>query len=770
MSVNSSSTTARPIQDPPSNTAAVWTPELGGSELGSFRQRQQKPEGRVAPDEMARVIEKSQQILSNCVNPHAHSPQKKTALVVGKVQSGKTLSFMSLLAMAHDNGFGLIVVLTGTKNILSEQSLERLEKSLGDTSGTKAINWIFTTNPNLKKSSGTQFKNNLERWKRDRTDESSRRVCVALLLKEKTNLPRFTEVLKQVDLADVPTLIIDDEADQASLNTHAQKNLRKKTTTASKIYREIIDVRAALPHHSYVQYTATPQATLLLALKDTLNPDTVFLLRPGCDYTGGETFFQENSPYTETIPPTDLLSQRIGGAMACPESLVKAFATFIYGSALELQRTENREVRTMMIHPSHEKLHHREYERYATALRDEWINLLQNGRSSPVVHSLLEDGRAVIQKTFQPEKLPATLLLEPFILRVLRNLEVREVNYTVAGKEKVKWNTSPFWCLVGGANLDRGFTVEGLTVTYMPRPLGGTGSADTMQQRARFFGYKKSYLKYCRVFLEGGVKQAFDDYVTHENALHKQLERVEGKELDAWRRIFILDSAMQLTAKNKVGIFMDTVEFDGWMKAKYLHEADPLSHQKNYSLYTNFVSNLGIQPIDPARADPTRFIDRRAANQHELYGGISLQTFLDKFIKRWNLENASVEDEIFIESLQYVLEEILRLDSERQHDQTLPLKVDFFVMRGSGVAERSLNNRNTINPFQGRAPAKTTDRAKLTYGGDDDFYFEDSVSVQLHFIKIKSGTTFNGTIPWLCYRLPERYKDGLVHVDISRPR
>ena len=72
--------------------------------------------------------------------------------------------------------------------------------------------------------------------------------------------------------------------------------------------------------------------------------------------------------------------------------------------------------------------------------------------------------------------------------------------------------------------MDRGFTVEGLTVTYMPRGLG-IGNADTVQQRGRFFGYKQSYMGLCRVFVGPDVRRAFRDYVEHEEDVRGELER-----------------------------------------------------------------------------------------------------------------------------------------------------------------------------------------------------------------------------------------------------
>ena len=91
--------------------------------------------------------------------------------------------------------------------------------------------------------------------------------------------------------------------------------------------------------------------------------------------------------------------------------------------------------------------------------------------------------------------------------------------------------------------MDRGFTVEGLTVTYMPRG-PGVGNADTIQQRGRFFGYKRSYLGFCRTYLEQDVLTAFEEYVVHEEEMRRQLQQLHdsGNPLSEWTRAFILSA------------------------------------------------------------------------------------------------------------------------------------------------------------------------------------------------------------------------------------
>ncbi len=103
--------------------------------------------------------------------------------------------------------------------------------------------------------------------------------------------------------------------------------------------------------------------------------------------------------------------------------------------------------------------------------------------------------------------------------------------------------------------MDRGYTVEGLTVTFMPRG-AGAGNADSIQQRARFFGYKKGYLSYCRIYLEQDLLTAYSQYVDHEKSIRSELVEFQkaGKSLDEWRRQFLMPPKLRPTRSKIVDI------------------------------------------------------------------------------------------------------------------------------------------------------------------------------------------------------------------------
>ena len=133
------------------------------------------------------------------------------------------------------------------------------------------------------------------------------------------------------------------------------------------------------------------------------------------------------------------------------------------------------------------------------------------------------------------------------------------------------------------------FTVEGLTVTYMPRGIG-VGNADTVQQRARFFGYKRDYLGFCRVYLEQGTQRAFQRYVEHEEDMRGQLEdiRDSGRSLNDWKRAFVLDNALRPCRHNVLEFDYIRGRFsDAWVAPRVILETGAVL-QANRQAVTDF--------------------------------------------------------------------------------------------------------------------------------------------------------------------------------------
>lgn len=195
-----------------------------------------------------------------------------TSLALGFVQSGKTTSITALIAAAADNGYKVVIALLGGTNLLLDQNRARLEKALGIGARQDYV-WVTEGSP-----SGPAAAKRIADWLgRDR-------VVFVPVLKHAGRIRALSACLDRLRDGQVPVLIVDDEADQASLNTQGM-------AAESRTYEALRELREAVPNHLYVQYTATPYAPLLLEADDLLSPEFVEFLQPGPGYTGGREFF-----------------------------------------------------------------------------------------------------------------------------------------------------------------------------------------------------------------------------------------------------------------------------------------------------------------------------------------------------------------------------------------------------------------------------------------------------------------------------------------------
>ena len=278
----------------------------------------------------------------------------------------------------------------------------------------------------------------------------------------------------------MPTLVIDDEADQASLNTKVKKG---ETSTT---YQRILSLREYLPHHTFLQYTATPQAPLLINLIDVLSPKFAKVLTPGSKYTGGKAFFQDATNRICTIQDNEIPTKS-DPLDAPPDSLLEAMRIFFLGVSAGMILDNSNGNRSMMVHPSHKTIGHKQYFYWVEQVRHNWQEILALEEDETDRHDLLEefkDSYKDLQNTVP--NLPSFEKLSNRLLLAIRKTQCYEVNATRGKTPPIHWHNAYAYILVGGQAMDRGFTVEGITVTYMPRG-AGLGNADTIQQRARFF-------------------------------------------------------------------------------------------------------------------------------------------------------------------------------------------------------------------------------------------------------------------------------------------
>lgn len=687
---------------------ALWQPIVGEETQDLLRHL------GIPEENLEAVRAEAVRILSRGPSPNdLHEPT--TGLVMGYVQSGKTLSFTAVTALARDNGFQLVILITGTSKPLFEQSKNRLLRDL--RIGTREDRkWHPLENPSIANGSDRAIAGTLADWRDPRVPDSQRQTVLITVMKNHTRLRHLAQALQQLDLRGVPALVIDDEADQAGLNTRVRQG--EQSTT----YSRLLDLRGCLPSHLYLQYTATPQAPLLINIIDVLSPRFAEVLTPGTDYVGGQTFFVDHPNLVRAIPPSDVPSAT-NPLHEPPPSLLEAMRVFFLGVAVGLHLDGGRGNRSMMVHPSRETQGHADYHRWVAQVKASWERLLAAGDADPDRHELLRDFQSSYDdlRTTQPDVPPFDELAQE-LERAIRRTQVMEVNAVRGQTPSPDWRSAYAHLLVGGQAMDRGFTVEGLTVTYMPRGIG-IGNADTLQQRARFLGYKRSYVGYCRVYLEAVALGAYRDYVGHEEDLRGRLARftATGQPLSEWRRAFFLDGALEPTRLSVLDLdYMRGRYADDWYTPDAPHDSDECI-RANRAITSQFLSRLPLRPDEG-------HTDRTPVQRHRVAEGLSLDLVFRELLTRLRLTRPGDSQELTGVLLQ------IKAYLEENPNATCAV----YLISPDARRERGVDDDDCIlNLFQGAYPVNPpTERGRI-YPGDRAIRARHGLTVQIHSVAIK---------------------------------
>jgi hypothetical protein len=707
-----------------------FMPAIGATYIGF--------ESRVLPDEAKQVArEDALEILRHAM-PTDDRPQT-TSLVVGQVQSGKTMSYEGLICLARDNHYPVVVVVSGVSNPLLAQGRGRLR---ADLSRAYKGAWLFLENPQLDddKSQAT-LDSVFAEWADSGFPQNRRRTVVINVLKHHGRLKKLRELMTNLSLANWPILIIDDEADQASLNAKARAS--EESTT----YSRILELRSVFDRFAYVQYTATPQAPLLVNIADSLSPDYVRVLTSGDKYIGGEAIFgPDASNFGRTISDSDLKTIE-DDSIDPPNGLMHALRVYYLGLAHALSDASFEGNRSMLVHPSQGTAPHGRFANWVKLARDRWVDTFQGvDATSPDLEFLVSefsDAHADLQGTVTT--LPSMNELLDDLRFALHRSQVIEMNSVRGRTPEIDWEAFPGYILVGGQALDRGFTVEGLTVTYMPRG-NGVGNADTIQQRARFFGYKRDYLAYCRVYVHPETETAFRHYMEHELDLHKQLrEFAKGdKPLSQWRRAFLLSPELQPTRSSirTAGYVRDVLSDDWFYDSRPAIDADTLRNQR--SAFETLKAECNFEALGEESTPP--------GQRHSVARDVPLSRVLEVLA---SLRSVDLANSLRFTGLQLQL-------SALPEDVAIVERVDVYLMRPVGEWERATDENGSISElFQGESPATKNAKRGASYVGDRKILTDEKISLQLHELSLTypSGQRVED-VPVMAIWVPKRLAKG----------
>ena len=672
-------------------------------------------------DERAICQKETVSILEHCGDPNSDKINSITELVVGYVQSGKTMSFTLLSALAHDNGFRVIIYFTGNKNNLLDQTTERLKKDLFNKSANRDFYKIHE-NPNT--TNIDQICNELQR--------SSKPTILITVLKHNKYIDQLTTIFSTQRVKSIlknsGVLIIDDEADQASLNGYAYKNSKSEeweedeyTTT----YSSILKLRSSLPNHSYVQYTATPQGPLLISLMDLLSPTHHVVLTPGKKYTGGKVFFKEEPELICEIPVKQTYNSKQNDLKTPPQTLIDALILHIMAVVIIVCVLKRESFLSMMIHADKDQDASEKFHKWVQDILNSWIDIFELDDGDIAKESLIKEFRrmypeAIKQYKKHNEEYPLFDEILPYISDTIKdtNLELL-ISRNKNQNKKIDWEAYPSHILIGAEMLNRGFTVENLATTYMPRYTTGKTNADTIQQRCRFFGYKTNYLWSCRVFLPNDVKTEYTEYVESEEEMRKWLK--ECKSLEEVQHLILLSPKLNATRRNILSKDVVRTKLHGWRTMNAFQE---YTIPENATLVENFIKKYKSEFIEYTPYDT----DDRDHRYLKLNIDEAINFFTD--FKFQNMPDVARKDAT-IRYLKYL--------KDKNDD---PLTFVYIVQMAykKSFRERGFDPQTeklSSQLLSGPSPAGAD-----IYPGDREIKFENSLTFQIHHLRFDCPNSF----------------------------
>ncbi|WP_211256362.1 Z1 domain-containing protein [Edaphobacter aggregans] len=538
-------------------------------------------------------------------------------MVVGYVQSGKTANYTAVAARAVDAGYRIVIVMSGIHDSLRSQTQNRLERELtGHQEGVvsraeRGREWICLTNPT------EDFK------AQDFRILQSPAPFLAVVKKNPVVLAKLDGWLKSADryLADMPVLLIDDEADQASINTRSNRppdptvgdeDENDESLAPSKTNALIRSILTRTTKAAYIAYTATPFANILInpdavdrRVGDDLFPkDFVIQLPRPPRYTGTEELFgvsAQDRDLLRIVSDEDVQGLRAHRRRktaeivirqphnTLPASLSDALISFCLAGGVRSLRPELAgKSHTMLVHVSQRTS---DQERIANAIRDQvelWREAERQGQN-------LEMLFAPVWNTFKVgTDSPAddTAVIHASI-SVLRQLVVLELN-SVAG-ENLEYDEKPgrHVVAVGGNRLSRGLTLEGLTVSYFLRT---ATMCDTLLQMARWYGFRRGYEDLIRIWTTDGIARWFSELALIEQSLRDSIVALgrAGRRPDQMAIKLRAHSDLLLTARNKASMALS--QQDSWSgehpQTVLLPLSDPAKLQANRVFADQFISTL----------------------------------------------------------------------------------------------------------------------------------------------------------------------------------
>lgn len=604
--------------------------------------------------------------LDGLFNPTEKIIVGKRGLVVGQVQSGKTSNYTGLICKAADAGYKLIIVLAGIHNNLRSQTQLRLDEGfLGfDTQHQRAYNengvviGVGRINQIGVAHSLTSSLNNGD-FATKAADSmggfsfNTAEPIIAVVKKNSKVLERlFTWLSAKAEtlpdgskkITSKSLLLIDDEADNASINTNKDEDI------ATTINQHIKNILNLCERSGYVGYTATPFANIFIPIKeDDLFPrDFIINIPPPSNYIGPERVFgikvleddnEENNivlpivnridDYRDSIPNGHKKDDQFPTEL--PDSLKTAIKCFILTCAIRKLRGQDKVHNSMLVHVSR-------YTRWQKQIKELVENTFNSYRlgiefNSPIIlnelkkafeedheysydYSFKENKKIQtisVTESYKSYKTVSKIILDtmpnvdsqvsvhtweevlPHLHSATAKIEVREINGGSGDALNYFDHKDGLSVIaVGGNKLSRGLTLEGLSVSYYLR---ASRMYDTLMQMGRWFGYRPGYVDLCRLFTSRELNEWFCHITLASEELRSEFEYmsdVAGSTPEQYAlRVRTHPGVLQISASNKIrrAVNID-ISWAGRLVESYQLQKNHTVVQKNLQVAKNLINSL----------------------------------------------------------------------------------------------------------------------------------------------------------------------------------
>lgn len=557
-------------------------------------------------------------ITSLMANPKSSDLKSKKGLVVGHVQSGKTGNFIGVASMAADYGYKVIVVLSGIQENLRAQTQLRLDEAfIGSTWVDDGSQRRFERigvgirNPDRSQPhAATRKDSDFRTGHMNGISLSGAKSPIVFVCKKNArmldNLTSWVETQKVAgNYVDAPLLLIDDEADNAGINVGGKDS----PTRINQAIRKLLN---QFRISTYVGYTATPYANIFIEPptdtdmqnEDLFPRDFIVALSPPSNYIGAESLFSETGQFKESVRPVydfeDLLPlkhKRSYLVKDIPDSFKRAVYAWYVSCAIRYTRGHGDWHMSMMVNASRFIDVQRQLGDHILAE----VNNLSTGIKSfgnlPGqwnISTVLRELHSVYESEFPDLDVSWTDIVAALV-KFAPTVEVRVING--GSRDVLNYDQHKEKGLhviaVGGLALSRGFTLEGLSITYILR---NAGAYDTLMQMGRWFGYRDDYADLNRIYMPERSIEWYGFVCDATNELYKsflRMSRMNKTPLNFGLCVRHHSSTLSITARNKMksarlvetSILLDQQMFE----TIYL---DMSKNAENLSLVSQFVQSF----------------------------------------------------------------------------------------------------------------------------------------------------------------------------------